>query len=69
MLPKYTWCILLYTKEADEVVYTYLVNIYSTFGGSHTVFSDNGSEFKNKLIMQVASIWIMKQVFGSPYYS
>ena len=33
MLNNYTWCITLFTKEADKVVHAYLVNEYSTFGG------------------------------------
>ena len=35
MLMNYAWCIQLHTKEAVEFVYTYLVNAYSNFGGSH----------------------------------
>ena len=28
MLMNYTWCVKLNTEEADELVHTYLVNIY-----------------------------------------
>ena len=34
LMINYTWCIPLHATE-DEVVHTYLVNVYSTFGGSH----------------------------------
>ena len=68
ILPNYTWCILLYTKEVDKVVNAYLVNAYAKFGGSQEIFSDNGTDFKYKLFTQVASALGMKQVLSSPYY-
>ena len=55
MLNNCTWCILLYTKEADKVMHAYLFQVYSKFGRSHKMFWDNGTEFKNKLFVQVAS--------------
>ena len=42
--------------------------MYSTFGGLHTVLSDNDPEFGNMLFMQIASTLGMKQVFSSPCY-
>ena len=54
MLTNYTWCIPTYTKEAGEVVHTFLDNIYSKFGGSHKILSDNETEFKNTIFAQVA---------------
>ena len=51
MLLNYTLCIPLLTKEADEVVHTYFVNIYSKFGGLHKILLDNRTQFKNKLLM------------------
>ena len=68
MLMNYTWYVSLYTKEPDEVVCTYLVNIYSKFGGAHKILTDHGTEFKNKLFTQDASFWGMKLVFSSSYY-
>ena len=50
MLTSYTWCLPLYTKETDEIVHSYLVNVYLKFGGSHKVLSVNGTEFKNKYL-------------------
>ena len=61
MLMNYTWFIPLFTIEADEV----LVNVYSKFGGSHTILPDNGTDFKNKLFTQIASALGMKQVLSS----
>ena len=69
MLMNYTWCIWLFTKEADKVVHAYLVNVYSKFGGLYKILSDNSTEFRNKLLTQVASILEMKQLFSSPYYA
>ena len=48
MLTNYTWCRLLLTKEANEVVHAYLVNMYSKL--AHKILSDNGTEFQNKLL-------------------
>ena len=67
MLANYKWCILLFTKEAKELVHTYLVNVYSKSGGPHKILLDNGTEFKNKLFTQAASTLEMKQVLCSPY--
>ena len=50
MFINYAWCILLFTKEADKVLHAYLVNVYSKFGGSHKILSDNGTKFMNKLL-------------------
>ena len=42
------------------MMYAYLVNMFS---GLHKIFSDNGTDFKNKLFTQVASTLGLKQVF------
>ena len=66
MFTNYTWCILLFVKEADEVVHTYIVNMYSKLIGLHKFLSNNGTEFKNKLF--TASSLGMKQVFSTLHY-
>ena len=48
MLTGFTWCIPLKTKTAVEVAKAYLNHIYSLFGGSVKILTDNGTEFKNK---------------------
>ena len=53
MLMKYTWCIPLCI-------------LYIWQGAQH--LSDNSTEFKSKLFVQVAFTLIIKQVFSSPYY-
>ena len=34
-------------KTAEEVTQAYIDNVYSKFGGSLKILSDNGTEFKN----------------------
>ena len=54
MLTGYILCVPLQTKTAEEVIQAYIDQIYSRFGGSLKILSDNGTEFKNKLFEQVA---------------
>ena len=49
MLTGYVFCIPLRTKTAEEVLQAYIDNMYSKFGGSVKILSDNGTEFKNKI--------------------
>ena len=69
MLTGFTWCIPLKTKTADEVVKAYLDHIYSLFGGSVKIMTDNGTEFKNKLFKEVIVKLIMEFSIHSPPYS
>ena len=43
MLTGYTFCIPLKTKTAAEVVKAYVDHVYSKFGGSIKILSDNGN--------------------------
>ena len=54
MLTGYVFCIPLKTKTAEEVLQAYVDNVYSKFGGSMKILSDNGTEFKTKFLKQVA---------------
>ena len=54
MLTGYVFCIPLKTNTAEEVLQAYIDNVYSKFGGSLKILSDNGTEFKNKIFEQVA---------------
>ena len=40
-------------KTAEEVSKAYLDHIYSNFGGSVKIMTDNGTEFKNELFKEV----------------
>ena len=48
------FCIPLKTKTAEEVIQAYIENVYSKFGRSLKILSDNGTEFKNKMFEQVS---------------
>ena len=50
----YTFCIPIPNKTTSEVVRAYVKRIYSQFGGSYKVLTDNGTEFKNHLWMRYA---------------
>ena len=54
MLAGYVFCVPLKTKTAEEVIQAYIDNVYSKFGVSLKILSDNGTEFKNKVSKQVA---------------
>ena len=53
MLTGFIWCVPSKTKTAAEVAKAYMDHIYSNFGGSIKILTDNGTEFKNKLFKEV----------------
>ena len=64
----YTFCIPLPNKSANEVVKAYIDRVYSQFGGSEKILSDNGTEFKNQLMDEVCSqIGVEHKVYSPPY--
>ena len=68
MYTSYVFCIPLKTKTAEEVVQAYLHHVYSKFGVSEKILSDNGTEFKNKLFEDVASqLGVEYKVYTLPY--
>ena len=62
MLTGYVFCIPLKTKTAEKVIQAYIDNVYSKFGGSLKMLSDNGTEFKNKKFEQIS-----KELYTPPY--
>ena len=69
MLMGYVFCIPLKTKTADEVLQAYIDNVYSKFGGSIKILSDNGTEFKNKIFEQVAKeLRVVHKLYTTPYH-
>ena len=67
MLTGYVFCIPLKTKTAEEVIQAYIDNIYSKFGGSMKILSDNGTEFKNKIFEQVAKeLGVVHKLYTPP---
>ena len=68
MHTSYIFCIPLKSKTAQEVIQAYLCHVYSNFGGSEKILSDNGTEFKNKLFEEVASqLGVEYKVYTPPY--
>ena len=69
MLTGYVFCIPLKTKTAEEVLQVYIDNVYSKFGGSLKILSDNGTEFKNKIFEQVAKeLGVVYKLYTPPYH-
>ena len=68
MHTSYVFCIQLKTKTAEEVLQAYIRNVYSKFGGSEKILSDNGTEFKNKLFEDMAKqLGVEYKVYTPPY--
>ena len=69
MLMGYVFCVPLKTKTAEEVLQAYIDNVYSKFGGSVKILSDNGTEFKNKIYEQVAKeLGVVYKLYTPPYH-
>ena len=69
MLTGYVFCVPLKTKTAEEVIQAYIDQVYSKFGGSLKILSDNGTEFKNKLFEQVAKeLGVEYKLYTLPYH-
>ena len=69
MLTGYVFCVPLQTKTAEEVIQAYIDQVYSRFGGSLKILSDNGTEFKNKLFEQVAKeLGVEHKLYTPPYH-
>ena len=67
MLTGYTWCILIADKSAETIVKAYIREVYSKYGGSRKILSDNGTEFKIKLFKKVAcELGIEHKVYSPP---
>ena len=68
MLTDNVFCIPLKTKTAEEVTQAYIDNVYSKFGGSLKILSDNGTEFKNKVFEQIAKeLGVVHKLYIPPY--
>ena len=68
MHTRFVFCIPLKTKSAEDVVRAYIDKVYSQFGGSEKVLTDNGTEFKNKLINEVCEqLGVKHKIYSPPY--
>ena len=52
MLTSYTIAVAIPNKSAETIVKTYMDHVYSIFGCSSQMFTDNGSEFKMMYLMK-----------------
>ena len=69
MLTGYVFCVPLKTKTAEEVLQAYIDNVYSKFGGSVKILSDNGTEFKIKIFVQIArELGVVYKLYTPPYH-
>ena len=55
-------------KSADTVDKAYMDHVYSIFGGSSSMLTDNGSEFRNDMFDEVCDKLGTKRVY-SPVYT
>ena len=68
MLTRFTFCIPLKSKRAEDVIKAYIDHICCTFGPSRKILTDNGTEFKNKFWTEVFEKLRIEQKF-TPIYS
>ena len=69
MLMAYVFCVPLKTKTAEEVIQAYIDNIYSKYGESMKILSDNGTKFKNKIFEWVAKeLGVVHKLYTPPYH-
>ena len=69
MLKGYVFCVHLKNKTAEEVIQAHIDNVYSKFGGSLKILSDNGTEFKNRVFEQVAKeLEVEYKCYTLPYH-
>ena len=63
------WLLKEMPQTAEEMAYQ-LMDIFCVFGAPFILQSDNGREFVNKIIQNLADMWSgMKLVHGKPRYS
>ena len=68
MFTGYTFCIPLPNKKAETVLKAYMDHVYCKYGGSFKILSDNGTDFKNKLMEEVSKeLGVEYKVYSPPY--
>ena len=69
MLTGYVFCVPLKTKTSEEVIQAYIDNVYSKFGGSLKMMSDNGTEFKNNMFEHISKeLGLEYKLYTAPYH-
>ena len=70
MLTNFIFCIPLKNKSASEIVTTWRNHIAFLFRVSRKVLTDNGTEFKNSLLAEVAKelgLDLERKIYSPPY--
>ena len=68
MFTGYTFCIPLPNKKTETVLKAYMGHVYCKYGGSFEILSDNGTEFKNKLMEEVSKeLGVEYKIYSPPY--
>ena len=68
MFTGYTFCIPIPNKKAETVLKVYMDHVYCKHGGSLMILSNNGTEFKNKLMEEVSKeLGVEYKVYSPPY--
>ena len=68
MFTGYTFCVPLPDKKAETVLKADMNHVYCKHGGSLKILSDNGTEFKNKLMEEVSKeLGVEYRVYSPPY--
>ena len=68
MLTGYTMAVAIPSKSAETIVKAYMDHVYSIFGGSSCMLTDNGSKFRNDVFDEVCDKLGIKRVY-SPVYT
>ena len=65
----YTICIPIKNKTASTVLKAYIDEVYSKFGGSMQIHTDNGQEFKAEIMNQVVKeLGVEQKTYTPPYW-
>ena len=68
MFTGFTFCVPLPDKKAHTVLKAYMDHVYCKHGGSLKILSDNGTEFKNKLMEEVSKeLGVQYKEYSPPY--
>lgn len=69
MLTGFVFCVPIPNKDMETVLKAYINKIYAYAGGSITILTDNGTEFKNKLFGQVAKeLGVQHKIEPPPFH-
>ena len=65
----YVFAVPMKEKSAKNAIQAYLSGILAHKGGSVTILSDNGTEFKNKAVNEEHDQLGIKNLFSNPFHS